>query len=198
MAGKIKSLLLAEGITVTPSVGDMAEAGSLSVYATTAAYLVAKDAAVADGDIFYDSTLDLIQYYADGAWSQLVDDDSAQTLENKSINDLTFIEANDAASTGAAANITPTTIIHRLTNGSLTSIDSIAITNTQTVVLMNVTGVDISILNDSGTGGEEILTGTGNDMILKNDAALFLTYDDTTNKWRVVGGAGGGGLLLLL
>lgn len=62
----------------------------------------------------------------------------------------------------------------------------------QVVTLMNVTANDIEIKNNTGTTAEErILTGTADNITLAPDAALFLKYDATSSRWRVIGGTGG-------
>lgn len=63
------------------------------------------------------------------------------------------------------------------------------------VMLHNITGVTLTVLNNSGTAPADsgILTGTNADMSLANNASLLLVYDVTTLRWRVVGGSGGSG-----
>jgi hypothetical protein len=68
MAGKIKNLLLAEGVTVTPAANTMANSGSYVTYANHAAYVSAKGSAAVDGDVYYNTTDDLVYVYANGAW----------------------------------------------------------------------------------------------------------------------------------
>ena len=82
---EIKRLRFSEGVSVSSPTNELVEAETLGKHASTAAFVTAKGSAAADGDIFYNTTSDLINYYSDGAWSALVDDDSAQTITNKTI-----------------------------------------------------------------------------------------------------------------
>lgn len=94
----------------------------------------------------------------------------------------------------AGANLTLTTPTKpgvRLT-GAATSIDGIiAPSVAQTIVLMNTTGVDLTINNETGTAANRILTGTGSDLDFKEDASIVLSYDLTSSRWRIIGGGGG-------
>jgi hypothetical protein len=104
--------------------------------------------------------------------------------------------ANDAA-TGANQTLTSiSTSIVRLTNASLASVDMIpAGFSGQKAILVNATGTLVVISNDlGGTPANRILTGTAEDLELDADASLWLTYDSTTARWRVVGGSGAGGI----
>ena len=104
-------------------------------------------------------------------------------------------ETDDPTTTGAGATITPTTTIWRLTNVSLTSLAMIASPlSGETFVLINDTGVSVTVLNESGaTAANRILTGTGTDLTLANNACLLLTYSPGVTRWRIVGGSGSGG-----
>lgn len=82
-----------------------------------------------------------------------------------------------------------------LTNSLLVSVTGLAAPalGSQVVLLSNVTGNSITILNESGgTAANRILTGTGASVVLANNASLLLVYDDSNSRWRVVGGSGGG------
>jgi hypothetical protein len=100
---------------------------------------------------------------------------------------------NDATSGAVQTLALPNKHIVRLTNAALVSVTGItAPTQAQKIVLINRTGVQIQLLNDSGTAANRILTGTGTDLDLAADAAVTLDYDLTTAKWQVVGGSGSG------
>jgi hypothetical protein len=105
--------------------------------------------------------------------------------------------ATNSSATGANAVLTlPTTSIVRLTNASLTSIAGIGTTaKSQMVILTNVVGGNVTVVNNSGAAGtgEKILTGTAADLTLANNASILLVKDVTTNVWRIIGGSGGGG-----
>ena len=103
--------------------------------------------------------------------------------------------------TTAGATITLGAIVSsvvRLT-GSFSAIEMIpAGFSAQRAVLINRTGVDVMISNDSGaTAVDRILTGTGANLVFKSNSALPIQYDSVTARWQVVSGtsaAGGGDL----
>lgn len=102
---------------------------------------------------------------------------------------------NDAATTGSSASLTtPPTPIIRVTNVSLVSIGNIpAGTSGQELVIINRVGTAVTIINDSGgTANNRIITGSGSNMTLANNAAINLKYDITTLRWQVVGGSSSG------
>lgn len=102
---------------------------------------------------------------------------------------------DDATATGSNATLSePAKHIRRLTLGTLASITGVtAPSNTKARhhILVNRTGVAISIVNDAGTAANRILTGTGANMSMAANAAIWLAYDFTTAKWQVIGGSGG-------
>jgi len=100
---------------------------------------------------------------------------------------------NTVTGTGASM-VAPVDFVERLTDGSLVSINNIVASSGLFFMLSNVTGNTIVITNDSGgTAADRIITGSGADISLENNASLLLYYDDTTTRWRVVGGSGAGG-----
>ena len=97
-----------------------------------------------------------------------------------------IFSSDDATSgTNAALPLLSSSVV-RLTNAALVSIQTIvAGFSAQEVTLVNRTGVSVSIINDSGaTPANRILTGTGVDYILANNAAITLKYDSTTSRWQ--------------
>jgi hypothetical protein len=132
----------------------------------------------------------------------------AQTIGgDKTFNEMRIAEklrfdiVSDAATTGANALLPdPSKPLYRLTNGSLVSLEMIdSVDPGRAFILINETGVDFTVLNETGgTATKQIVTGTGNDMLLKDKASLWLVYDATLAKWRVVGGSGSGGSGVIL
>lgn len=103
-------------------------------------------------------------------------------------------EANDATSGSAVTLSIPSHGIKRLTSGTLVSVGGIdQPVNGQVLVVYNDTGVTVTILNEDGstTAAERIFTGTGADISLSNNAALWLAYSTGETRWIVVGGSGG-------
>lgn len=101
----------------------------------------------------------------------------------------------DSTSTGAGAELSaPTNSILFVTNVSLTSVAGIgAATFGQWLIVCNKTGADITLQNAGVvTTSEQIITGTGADLSLANNASILLFYDLSSTVWRIVGGTGGG------
>jgi hypothetical protein len=107
--------------------------------------------------------------------------------------------STDSATTGSNAALTFTTPSKTLTNASLASIASITgTTNGKTHIVINNTGVPLSIVNEyaSATAAQRIVTGTGGNMTLAAGASIILHYSPADSRWHVVGGSassGGGG-----
>jgi hypothetical protein len=110
------------------------------------------------------------------------------------------LAANDATSGATISLAAVTSSVVRLT-GSFSTVEMIpAGFDSQHVTLINRTGTDVVVSNESGATPENrILTGTNANLVLKSNSALTLKYDITTDRWQVIGqaagaGAGGGGV----
>jgi len=121
----------------------------------------------------------------------------AQPSENKTFDKMTYKEADNPTATGSIATVTPAATVTRLTNASLTGIEGIVPTNHKVVVLANVTGNSLNLINDQGTAANRVLTGTGGDITIAPDAVVTFIYDSTVSKFRLAGGASGGGFTLV-
>ncbi len=116
----------------------------------------------------------------DGTVTNVTHSTTAKILETVS---------TDAATTGANATVSaPTTPVTRLSNASLTSIDMISTPAAgQVITLMNVTGAQISINDETGaTAANRIRTGTGAAIPVPNNASIILKYDGTSSRWRTI------------
>jgi len=81
--------------------------------------------------------------------------------------------------------------VFRVTNAtSITGIDDGA--DGRVLILVNITGDDITVSNNStsSTVSNRILTGTDDDITLSQNGALLLSYDSVAGYWRVIGGVG--------
>jgi len=120
---------------------------------------------------------------------------SFQSTKNAQFDALiNFASTNDAA-TGSNVTLTaPTTKVIRLTNASLVSIDGIPSgTAARELILENATGTTVAINEDTGaTAANRFYTGTTAGINLADKASLFLSYDATSSRWRVIGGSGAG------
>ena len=122
------------------------------------------------------------------------------TLSNKTFSNKTTFNAEII---GAAENIStagsgvtiavPGVLVNNLT-GALTVLSGItAATGSQPLILVNKTGADLTVKNEdaTATAANRIITGTGAELTFKSDASLWLIYDLSGARWRIVGGAGG-------
>lgn len=101
---------------------------------------------------------------------------------------------NDNVTTGANATLDAfTQTVVRLSNVSLTSLEMIpAGVGGQRLVLINQTGASIDVFDNTGaTAANRILTGTKDDIVLEDEASIYLVYDSTESRWMIVGGTGG-------
>lgn len=115
------------------------------------------------------------------------------------IEQLSTIAHNDTVTGTAATTGVVSTSFKRLTvAGTLVSLAGIvapASVESRIMILSNLTGAEFNVLNDNAgaTATNRILTGTGEDLTVAIGASLLVVYDETTTKWRVVGGSGAGG-----
>ncbi len=116
-----------------------------------------------------------------------------------------FNKGTNFSTTGTTNNAAiSTTSLIRLTGASTQTLTGIvAGTDGQILTIMNAASQS-AILKNSNTGStaaNRILTGTGSDLTLPTNASITLVYDNSSNRWRVVGAvsgsAGGGGVSAL-
>jgi hypothetical protein len=131
----------------------------------------------------------------------------SDTLTTPTINGGTFtgidglgFDVYDDNSSGSIVSLVPTAPIVRLVNNSLTAFGSITIAPASKIrhcYITNDTTGDVTINNDETDNFVDstcILTGTGANIDLASGASIEVVYDDTEERWRVVGGTGAGGL----
>lgn len=99
----------------TPTIGNIV-ASSLVQYANDATYEANEQGAPSEGNIYFNTTSNLIRYYNGTAWISLVDETSTQTIENKTI---------DGSSSGN------NTVLTVADNVEVTPVGNLASTNTQ-------------------------------------------------------------------
>ena len=136
--------------STVPTIGNIT-ADNLSTYADDASYEASVQGAPAEGNIYYNTTLDKIRYYSDGAWRTVVDETTAQTLENKTI-DGTAASGNNTI-TADANNIT-----HDPSGNSFTSTDMQAL-STETAGRLDTNETNISA-NQTNIDDLETLSGS--------------------------------------
>lgn len=89
----------------------------------------------------------------------------------------------------------PSTLHTVLSSATLSSVQGITAptdSRGRVVIFTNGTGGVVSFSNDAGTAANRLLTGTGADLQLDNNASVLLKYDTSVSKWRVIGSTGGG------
>jgi len=104
-----------------------------------------------------------------------------------------FDTQTDNATTGSNADLpAPAKGVLRITNASLVSIQRVlTMGNEQVAVLMNKTGVNVTLINNFGADG--FLTGNGANLIMLPDTSVLLVKDSISSRVMVVGGGGGSG-----
>ena len=101
----------------------------------------------------------------------------------------TAIAAGDNVALGAASFV-------RVTSGTTLTGFAGGISGYE-LTLINNTGADLTVSNDAtSTNGNRIVTGTGGNIALPNNAALYLKWSanllTAAGAWQVVGGVAGG------
>ena len=97
----------------------------------------------------------------------------------------------DSTTTGSLATLpAPVKSFVKVTNASLSSIEMVVASGINTLfILTNKTGSNITIKNLSGvTAANQIITGTGADSVLVNNASFIFIYDTAASKWIVISG----------
>lgn len=119
---------------------------------------------------------------------------SSQILINtQSISKLTSV-TSDSITTGAGATLQTGDILFaivRLTNVSLASISGIpAGASGQPLIIENHTGASLFVKNDDAgaTAANRIYTGTGQQVLMQNNASFPFIYDVTSSRWQLLGG----------
>jgi hypothetical protein len=111
-------------------------------------------------------------------------------------DDLYLTWTNDTTTGSGATLSSASTTGKRLTAaGTLVSVNMIpAGTNGQRLIILNETGAQFLVSNDTGgTAANRIITGTGGSITIKDKAGLYLVYDTNDSRWHAISGAGGGG-----
>lgn len=100
----------------------------------------------------------------------------------------------DSSSSGANVDLPqPLSMLTKLT-GAVTSVDTIAPPDVSPYasffVYVNETGGPVTFNN-----GPSLVTGSGSNLTVKDDGAIWLIYDPEESRYMIIGGSGGGGIL---
>lgn len=120
-----------------------------------------------------------------------------QLAKSTYLNDkLHFDRENDGAAYAPAATITvPDEIIKRITNNSTTTMAGMnePTFGNQVVIITNASTTEKTLLNESvsAVATRRFVTGTGQDLKMAAGASVWVVYDSTTLRWRIIGGSGG-------
>lgn len=96
--------------STTPTLGNIV-ASNLIQYANDAAYEAAEQGSPTEGNIYYNTTDNVIRYYNGTSWISIVDESTAQTITNKSIDGLNNTITNvdgDEVIVSPSGNLTST------------------------------------------------------------------------------------------
>lgn len=121
----------------------------------------------------------------------------SETLTNKTLTSplVQRLRLADAtvSSAGTALALQAAVTTYRLQAGfgaTLTTITGAS--DGDFILVINETGADLTITDS--VAANSIRTGTGANVIIKNNGAIIFSYDSTNTRWNLVGGAGSGGL----
>lgn len=110
--------------------------------------------------------------------------------------DLSVKMSNDSGTGSLLEVTTNTNPVKRFTSGSLVSVAGAVepASDCRIQIWINNTGNQISIVNEEGTitAARRILTGTGSNLDVANNASIMLVYNFNASRWNIVGGSGGG------
>ena len=126
----------------------------------------------------------------------LIDTASQTVVGKQTQTSMAFVAESATVTTANLAPVsTPPKVIQRITASTATlgTITNTGGATNSELILVNVSGGAISILNDSGASSTSILTGTGSAISLANNASVIVIYDANSSRWRVIGGSGSGG-----
>lgn len=144
---------------------------SFSSFADDAAFVTDKGSAAADGDAYYDTTLDVIKIYADGAWSQVIDNDTAQTMSSKTLTSPAINGANQNMGTASDTN---RIVLPDNTTSNLAGL-------TDTAGLIAYDSDQLKPVYNDGTGWTAIGTGSGGGKNYISNPDATVNADDTTS-----------------
>ena len=146
MAGEIKFLRFSDGTTVTAPTALSIDIGALSSYVNDAAFETAKGSVGAAGDMYFNTTANLIRYHNGTAWGAIVDETTAQAQSNKTITSSTLDSSPVGAttpSTGAFSTLS--------TTGAATIGGDLTVNGTTTTVNSTTLDVDDANITELGT-----------------------------------------------
>lgn len=172
------------------------DTGTASQSAQTDATQALSDAASAQTDID-NHILDTIAHGATGA---VMGTTNTQTMRNKTIDGSNRIDGllnrnTQTVNTGAVdITFSPSEEVILIT-GSATGIAGMStLTDAPRITIINKTGSSYFIRNESllpVTADQRIVTGTGSDVEIAADGTAIFQYNDTDQRWHMIGGAGG-------
>ena len=95
MAGEIRKLKFADGVTVTAPDVVFATAGEIVQYVDIAAYEAAKGSVGDEGDIFYNTTDNTIQWHNGTSWGVVITEDNASSIDHNTLTNYVAAEHVD-------------------------------------------------------------------------------------------------------
>lgn len=200
MAGITRTLTFAEGVSTTGPTTTFLQTTQFATYADEATFVSNKGSAAADGDAFYDTTLDVVKIYADGAWQIFFDDSDTnvalltgtQTFSGSktfssavTISDSTSSTTKDTGSLVVEGGIGIEENLN--VGGNVVITGNLTVNGTTTTV--NTTDLDVTDANITVNKGGNQATADSNDAgitVEMSDATdALMHYDSTaTSKWK--------------
>lgn len=137
----------------------------------------------ANGDIYYDSTINSFSFYNNGHWVNL-----ASRSDVASATSLTSAQFTAAVSQASLVRVTGSTLsdIHGVTASS----------DGRNLIIYNATSVNIKLKHQSsteGTAANRLVCFKADDVTLKPGATAILVYDSNQSRWVVLTTGSGSG-----
>jgi hypothetical protein len=119
--------------------------------------------------------------------------DAALKAANKFLLDFSV----DSSTNGTDLTLaTPTKGVGVFSHASFDSVEGITAPSgqSQVFVMVNQTGGQVVLKNESGTAANQIVTGTASDYTMEDKSCVLLVYEQNASKWYMIGGGGGAGV----
>ena len=184
MAGITRTLQFSEGVSTGAPVTTFLQTTQFATYADDATFVTNKGSAAADGDAYYNTTLDVIRIYANGSWQSVFDDSDTNVAL------LTGTQTFSGSKTfSSAVNITDSTSSTDKDTGCLIVQGGVGIEENLNVGGdvditgdLNVSGTTTTV-NDIEVTDATITVNNGGDQSSAdtNDAGIIVEMSDATD-----------------
>ena len=205
MAGETRVVKFAEGVDTGAPTTTFLNATQFGTYADDAAYVSSKGSAAADGDVYYNTTNDVIRFYKNGAWTDVTDETTLSTTLGS------YVDKSSSESVGGVKTFTSNVIVSDATSSTTKDTGSIVteggigveenlnvggnavitrdltVSGTTTTVnstTLDVTDANITVNNGGNQASADDVAGITVEMSDATDAKII--YDkDTTSRFKI-------------